>query len=172
MKTNVHRLLEAAGIPYTAAEYAVDESDLSGVHAARMLGMPPEQVFKTLVLRDAAVRKTDVCGTGGGFFVCCIPAAAELDLRKAARAGGRKKAELIPVRDLLPLTGYVRGGCSPIGMKKKLPTLIDETAELFDTISVSAGARGCQVILSPLDLLGYVSGIFADLTEAFPKLQF
>jgi Cys-tRNA(Pro)/Cys-tRNA(Cys) deacylase len=163
MKTNVHRLLEAEGIPYTTAEYEADESDLSGVHAARMLGMPPEQVFKTLVLRDAAV-----CGTGasgiGGFFVCCIPVAAELDLRKTARTSGRKKVELIPVREILPLTGYVRGGCSPIGMKKQFPTWIDETAELFDVISVSAGARGCQIILNPLDLQRYVSGVFADLT--------
>lgn len=163
MKTNVHRLLDAAGISYTATEYEADESDLSGVHAARMLGMPPEQVFKTLVLRDAAVHKTDVPAPGG-FFVCCIPVAEELDLRKAARINGRKKVELIPVRDLLPLTGYVRGGCSPIGMKRQFPTCIDETAELFDTISVSAGARGCQVVLNPLDLLRYVSGIFADLT--------
>jgi Cys-tRNA(Pro)/Cys-tRNA(Cys) deacylase len=155
MKTNVHRLLDAAGISYTTAEYEVDESDLSGVHAARMLGMPPEQVFKTLVLRDVP--------TSGGFLVCCIPVAEELDLRKTARISGSKKVELIPVRDLLPLTGYVRGGCSPIGMKKQFPTCIDETAELFDTISVSAGVRGCQVILNPLDLLRYVSGTFADL---------
>jgi Cys-tRNA(Pro)/Cys-tRNA(Cys) deacylase len=156
MKTNVHRLLDAAGISYTTAEYEADESDLSAIHAARMLGMSVERVFKTLVLQDAAV-------SAGAFLVCCIPAAEELDLRKTARIGGRKKVELIPVRDLLPLTGYVRGGCSPIGMKKKFPTLIDETAELFDTISISAGARGCQVILNPQDLLRYVSGTFADL---------
>jgi Cys-tRNA(Pro)/Cys-tRNA(Cys) deacylase len=132
-----------------------------------MLGMPPEQVFKTLVLRDAAVRRTDVHRTdvpaSSGFLVCCIPVAEELDLRKTARISGSKKVELIPVRDLFPLTGYVRGGCSPIGMKKQFPTCIDETAELFNTISVSAGARGCQVILNPRDLLRYVSGIFADL---------
>jgi Cys-tRNA(Pro)/Cys-tRNA(Cys) deacylase len=157
MKTNVHRLLDAAGISYTTAEYEADESDLSGVHAARMLGIPVEQVFKTLVLQDAAVPGS------GGFLVCCIPAAEELDLRKTARIGGRKKVELIPVRDLLPVTGYIRGGCSPIGMKKKFPTLIDETAELFDTISISAGARGCQVMLNPQDLLRYVCGTFADL---------
>jgi Cys-tRNA(Pro)/Cys-tRNA(Cys) deacylase len=158
VKTNVHRLLDAAGIPYTTAEYEVDESDLSAVHAARTLGLPPEQVFKTLVLRDASAPG------GGGFLVCCIPAAKELDLKKAARISGMKKAELIPVRDLLPLTGYVRGGCSPIGMKKQFPTYIDETAELFDTISVSAGARGFQVILNPQGLLRYVSGTLADLT--------
>jgi Cys-tRNA(Pro)/Cys-tRNA(Cys) deacylase len=167
MKTNVHRLLEAAGIPYTTAEYEADESDLSAVHAARMLGMPPEQVFKTLALKDAGVHGTDIlrtCASGaGGFFVCCIPAAEELDLKKTARVSGRKKVELVPARYLLPLTGYVRGGCSPIGMKKQFPTWVDETAELFDTISVSAGARGCQVILNPLDLLRYVSGAFADL---------
>jgi Cys-tRNA(Pro)/Cys-tRNA(Cys) deacylase len=157
-KTNVHRLLDAAGILYDAAEYEADESDLSGLHAARMLGISPERVFKTLVLRDASVP-----GGGGGFLVCCISVADELDLKKAARAGEKKKVELIPVRDLLPLTGYVRGGCSPIGMKKQFPTYIDETAELFDTISVSAGTRGCQVILNPQDLRKYVLGFFADL---------
>ncbi|MDR2245128.1 MAG: Cys-tRNA(Pro) deacylase [Treponema sp.] len=159
MKTNVLRLLDAAGIPYTTAEYQADESDLSGAHAARMLGIPAGRVFKTLVLRDASLPAP------GGFFVCCIPAAEALDLRKTARIRGRKKVELIPVRDLLPLTGYVRGGCSPIGMKKQFPLYIDETAELFDTISVSAGARGCQVILAPRSLLKAAGGgTFADLT--------
>jgi Cys-tRNA(Pro)/Cys-tRNA(Cys) deacylase len=158
-KTNVHRLLDAVGIFYAVAEYEVDELDLSGLHAARMLGIVPERVFKTLVLRDASVPG----GGGGDFLVCCISVADELDLKKAARAGEKKKVELIPVKDLLPLTGYVRGGCSPIGMKKQFPTYIDETAELFDTISISAGARGCQVILNPQDLRCYVSGFFADL---------
>jgi Cys-tRNA(Pro)/Cys-tRNA(Cys) deacylase len=158
IKTNVHRLLDAAGIPYAVAEYEADESDLSGVHAAEMLGLPPEQVFKTLVLQDASVP-----GTGGGYLVCCIPVAEELDLKKTARISGKKKVELIPLKNLLPVTGYIRGGCSPIGMKKQFPTYIDETAGLFDTISVSAGARGCQVILNPQDLRQYVSGICADL---------
>jgi Cys-tRNA(Pro)/Cys-tRNA(Cys) deacylase len=160
-RTNVLRLLDAGGIAYTTAEYEVDETDLSGVHAAELLGLPPEKVFKTLVLRDASNP-----GSGGNaayFFVCCIPVAEELDLKKAARISGKKKVELIPVKDLLPVTGYVRGGCSPIGMKKQFPTYIDETAELFDTISVSAGARGCQVILSPGDLLRSIAGTLADL---------
>ncbi|MDR0377209.1 MAG: Cys-tRNA(Pro) deacylase [Spirochaetaceae bacterium] len=159
MKTNVHRLLDAAGIAYTTAAYEADASDLSGLHAAGMLGMPPEQVFKTLVLRDA------VLPVPGGFLVCCIPAADELDLRKTARASGKKKVALIPVRDMLHVTGYIRGGCSPIGMKKQFPTYIDETAELFGVISISAGARGRLVLLNPRDLLRHVSGVFADLTE-------
>jgi Cys-tRNA(Pro)/Cys-tRNA(Cys) deacylase len=103
-------------------------------------------------------------GASGAYFVCCIPVAEELDLKKAARVSGEKKADLIPVKDLLPLTGYVRGGCSPIGMKKQLPTYIDETAELFEAISVSAGRRGCQIIIAPGDLLAFISGTSADLT--------
>lgn len=154
-KTNVMRLLDAAGIAYRTAEYDYDESDLSGVHAAEAVGMPPEQMFKTLVAR----------GERTGLQVFCIPVAETLDLRKAARAAGDKKIELIHVRELLPTTGYVRGGCSPIGMKKRLPTHIDETAQLFDEISVSAGARGCQVLLAPDALLEYVGADYCDLTE-------
>jgi Cys-tRNA(Pro)/Cys-tRNA(Cys) deacylase len=153
-KTNALRLLDAAGIAYAVAEYEVDENDLSGVHAAELLGIPPEQVFKTLVLQ----------GASGAYMVCCIPVAEELDLKKAAQAYGEKKVDLIPVKDLLPLTGYIRGGCSPIGMKKQFPACIDETAELFDTIGVSAGVRGCQVILKPEDLRAFISAKFADLT--------
>jgi len=153
-KTNVMRLLGAAGINFSVKEYPVDESDLSALHAAESLGIPAEQVFKTLVLQ----------GNSGSYFVCCIPATAELDLKKTARAAPEKSAALIPMKDLEPLTGYVRGGCSPIGMKKHFPVLIDETAQLFDTISVSAGERGFQVILSPLDLAGFISARFADLT--------
>ena len=148
------RLLNTAGISYSIKEYPVDESDLSAVHAAESLGMPAEQVFKTLVLR----------GASGAYFVCCIPAAAELDLKKTARAADEKSAALIPMKDLQPLTGYVRGGCSPVGMKKQFPTFIDETAQLFESISVSAGERGVQVILAPLDLAGFVCARFADLT--------
>jgi Cys-tRNA(Pro)/Cys-tRNA(Cys) deacylase len=153
-KTNALRLLDAAGIAYTVAEYEVDENDLSGVHAAELLGIPPEQVFKTLVLQ----------GSSGAYAVCCIPVAEELDLKKTAQVCGEKKVDLIPVKDLLPLTGYVRGGCSPIGMKKQFPAYIDETAELFDTIGVSAGIRGCQVILKPRDLQEFIAAKFADLT--------
>jgi Cys-tRNA(Pro)/Cys-tRNA(Cys) deacylase len=153
-KTNVHRLLDGAGIPYTSVEYEVDENDLSGVHAADLTGIPAEQVFKTLVLQ----------GSSGGYIVCCIPVAEELDLKKAARICGEKKVDLIPVKNLPALTGYVRGGCSPIGMKKQFPTYIDETAELFDAIGVSAGARGCQVLLKPGDLREFAAAKLADLT--------
>jgi Cys-tRNA(Pro)/Cys-tRNA(Cys) deacylase len=149
------RLLDAAGIAYRTAEYDCDEENLSGVHAAEAIGMPAEQVFKTLVTR----------GDKNGFSVFCIPVAEELDLRKAAVVSGNKKIEMIHVKELLGLTGYVRGGCSPIGMKKKFPTVIDETAQLFDEIAVSAGMRGRQIILKPDDLAGYVGAVLADVTE-------
>jgi Cys-tRNA(Pro)/Cys-tRNA(Cys) deacylase len=155
-KTNAMRLLDAAGIQYSTAEYEVDESDLSGVHAAQMLNMPVERVFKTLVLR----------GDSGAYLVCCIPVADELDLKKAARISGEKKVDLIPMKDLLMVSGYVRGGCSPIGMKKLFPTYIDETAELFDTISISAGARGVQIIVKLGDLNRYIGAVSADLVVA------
>jgi Cys-tRNA(Pro)/Cys-tRNA(Cys) deacylase len=147
------RLLDAAGIGYTVKEYAVDESDLSGVHAAALAGLPVSQVFKPRVLR----------GASGAYVVCCIGAAGELDLKKAARAAGEKKTDLIPVKELLPLTGYVRGGCSPIGMKKQFPTFIDESALLFDTIAISAGVRGVQLLLKPQDLIRYISAEAAAL---------
>ncbi|MCD7731812.1 MAG: Cys-tRNA(Pro) deacylase [Oscillospiraceae bacterium] len=153
-KTNAVRLLEAAGIKLRTAEYTVDENDLSGIHVAEQLGQPPEQVFKTLVLR----------GEKTGFLVCCIPVAEELDLKKAAKAAGDKKVEMIPMKELLPTTGYIRGGCSPVGMKKKFPTFIDETAILFDEIAVSAGVRGGQIIISPDDLCAYTEATFIDLT--------
>ena len=153
-RTNVMRLLEQAKIPFRTAEYEFNESDLSGEHAADSIGMPREQVFKTLVTRSGK----------GALHVFCIPVCDELDLKKAARACGEKSIEMIHVTELLGLTGYVRGGCSPIGMKKKLPTLIDETAILFDEIAVSAGMRGEQVILSPQRLADYVEAEFIDLT--------
>jgi Cys-tRNA(Pro)/Cys-tRNA(Cys) deacylase len=153
-KTNVLRLLDAADIQYQVMEYPVDESDLSALRAAEQLGIPPERIFKTLVLR----------GASGALWVCCVPAGAELDLKKAALAAGEKSAALIPVKDLEPLTGYVRGGCSPIGQKKQLPTLIDETAELFDAIGVSAGLRGMQILLAPRDLIRFTGARTADLT--------
>ena len=152
--TNAMRLLKQAGIPFDTAEYAVDESDLSGVHAAQVLGIDPGCMFKTLVAR----------GERKGLCVFCIPVAQELDLRKCAAVIGDKKVEMIHVKEMLGLTGYIRGGCSPVGMKKKYPTWIDETAILFDRIYVSAGLRGQQLILAPDDLLGYVSGVYADLT--------
>jgi Cys-tRNA(Pro)/Cys-tRNA(Cys) deacylase len=153
-KTNAMRLLSAAGVSYIVKEYPVDESDLSAVHAAKFLDIPAEQVFKTLVLR----------GASGAYIVCCVSAATELDLKKTAKAAGEKSVALIPVKDLYPLTGYVRGGCSPIGMKKKFPTFIDETAQLFDTIGISAGERGLQVVLAPADLAAFIPAQFADLT--------
>jgi len=153
-KTNVMRLLEAAGIKYSSAEYDYDENDLSGVKAANAIGIPEERCFKTLVTK----------GDKTGPVVFCIPVAEELDLKKAAVVSKNKKIEMLHVKDLLGLTGYIRGGCSPIGMKKKFPTFIDETAILFDTVSVSAGQRGCQVLLSPDDLIEYVNAETADVT--------
>ena len=146
-KTNVMRILEAASVPFRTAEYKVDESDLSGVHAAAEMDMPADQVFKTLVLEGDA-----------GHIVCVIPVAEELDLKLVARESGAKRVEMIPMKDLIKVTGYMRGGCSPIGMKKKFPTFIDETCVLWDEIAVSAGMRGEQIILSPDDL--------ANITEA------
>jgi len=148
------RLLDAAEISYSTAEYAYDENDLSGMHAAEEISMPPEQVFKTLVAR----------GDKTGIIVFCIPVCDELDLRKAAQVSGNKKVEMVHVKELLGLTGYVRGGCSPIGMKKKYKTYLDETSILFDEIAISAGVRGQQIILSPAHLSEYISAQTADLT--------
>ena len=147
-------MLEAAGIKFRTAEYKVDENDLSGMHVAEQLGQPPEQVFKTLVLK----------GEKTGYLVCCIPVNAELDLKKAAKAAKDKKVEMLHMKDLLSVTGYIRGGCSPVGMKKKFPTFIDETAILFDEIAVSAGIRGAQIIVEPNALCEYVEAEFVDLT--------
>ena len=154
-KTNVMRLLDAAKLPYEAREYAYDENDLSGLHAAEGIGEPPEQIFKTLVAR----------GEKQGYLVFCIPVCCELDLKKAAKAAKDKKVELIHVKELLPLTGYIRGGCSPIGMKKLYPTFIDESAQLFDAICVSAGKIGAQVELAPDALCELVSAKYADLAD-------
>ena len=154
--TNVMRLLKQADIPFDTSEYEVDESDLSGVHAAQALGVDPDCVFKTLVAH----------GEKHGHHVFCIPVAQELDLKKCAQVAGEKKIKLIPVKSLLPLTGYMRGGCSPVGMKKKFPTTLDETAILFDRIYVSAGQRGVQVIVNPERLAKYVGADFADVTKA------
>ena len=148
------RQLDTAKIQYTVKEYEVDENDLSGVHVATQLGQPVEQVFKTLVLHGDKI----------GYFVCCLPVAQELDLKKVARVSGNKHAEMIPMKDLLGVTGYVRGGCSPIGMKKKFPTFIDETCILFDEIAVSAGVRGMQIIINPQTLIDFVDATISDLT--------
>lgn len=149
------RLLDSAGLDYEMASYDYDESDLSGVHAASELGVSPEIVFKTLVTR----------GDGNAFFVFVIPVAESLDLKKAARVSGNKKIEMIHVKEILDITGYIRGGCSPIGMKKEYPTYIDETAQLYEKIYFSAGKRGVQIILGPEELAGVTGGVFADLTE-------
>jgi len=154
-KTNAMRLLDAAGISYEMASYAYDESDLSGVHAAAELGVPPETVFKTLVTRTPK----------NEYYVFVIPVAESLDLKKAAKAAGAKSIEMIHVKEILDLTGYVRGGCSPIGMKKAFPTFIDETASLFDKIYFSAGKRGQQIILEPDKLLEVTDAEYADLTK-------
>ncbi len=153
--TNAMRLLSQAKIPFDTSEYEVDESDLSGVHAAQMLNIPPESMFKTLVTR----------GEKRGIQVFCIPVAEELDLKKCAAVSKDKKIEMVHMKELLPLTGYVRGGCSPVGMKKKYPTYIDETAILFDRIYISAGVRGQQIILSPQDLADFTDAEFADLVK-------
>ena len=153
VKTNAMRLLGAAKIDFSVREYPVDESDLTGTHAAEMMGLDPDCVFKTLVTKNG----------NGECRVFVIPVAYELDLKKCAVASGDKRLEMIPMKDLLPLTGYIRGGCSPIGMKKKFPTYIDETATLCDTICVSAGQRGVQLELSPEDLARYVEAQFCDL---------
>ena len=153
-KTNVMRLLDAAKISYRAKEYDFDENDLSGLHAAEAIGAPAEQIFKTLVAR----------GDKQGYLVFCIPVCCELDLKKAAKAAHDKKVELIHVKELLPLTGYIRGGCSPIGMKKHFPTFLDETAVLYDEIGVSGGMRGVQVLLNPEALCEYVGAELCDLT--------
>ena len=151
--TNAMRLLTQAGIPFETSEYPVDESDLSGVHAAEMLGVEPDCVFKTLVVR----------GERRGICVFVIPVAEELDLKKCAATMGDKKAEMIHVRELLGLTGYVRGGCSPIGMKKALPTVIAASAQAFDSIYVSAGRIGTSVFLAPEALAKAARATFADI---------
>jgi Cys-tRNA(Pro)/Cys-tRNA(Cys) deacylase len=153
-KTNAIRLIEQAKLVYREAFYDYDESDLSGTHAAQAISMPPEQVFKTLVSR----------GDRTGINVFCIPVCCELDLKKAAKVSGNKKLELVPVKELLALTGYIRGGCSPIGMKKHYPTFFDETCILWDEIAVSAGARGHQVLMAPDRLVDFVQGTVVDLT--------
>ena len=153
--TNAMRLLKQAGIEFDTSEYEVDESDLSGVHLAQVLGVDVDCVFKTLVVRSDK----------RNLYVFCIPAAQELDLKKCASVTGEKKLEMVQVKELLGLTGYIRGGCSPVGMKKKFPTFFDETCQLFDKIYVSAGQRGIQMIVEPMALAGYVDAKLADITK-------
>jgi len=144
-KTNAMRLLTQAGIAYDLKTYPVDENDLSGVTVAAEVGLPAGQVYKTLVAR----------GEKTGYLVCIIPVDREIDLKKLAQASGDKRVELIPTKDLLAVTGYIRGGCSPVGMKKKFPTFVESAVLAEPVVAVSAGVRGCQMLLAPADLVAF-----------------
>ena len=156
MKTNGARFLESLGIPFELREYEVDPDDLTAITVAKKIGMPPEQVFKTLLV------------TGGTniYRFAVIPGDAELDFKKLARAAGLRKAEMAPLKDVQPLTGYIRGGVTVFGAKKSYPVFVDETAILFERISVSAGARGAQLVLAPGDYLRAAQAQTADLTKS------
>lgn len=154
-KTNAMRLLDSAGIKYDCIEYEIDENDLSGLHIAEQTGLDPDIMFKTLVAK----------GDRNGYLVFCIPVSAELDLKKCAAVAGDKRVELVAVKDLLSITGYIRGGCSPVGMKKKFPTIFDETVILFSKITVSAGVRGCQLLLDAKSITDFVEATVADITQ-------
>jgi Cys-tRNA(Pro)/Cys-tRNA(Cys) deacylase len=152
-KTNAARILDSLGISYDLIAYEVDETDLSAVAVAAKLNQDIERVFKTLVLK----------GDKTGIFICLIPGGEELDLRKASRVSGNKSAAMIPMKDILEITGYIRGGCSPVGMKKQFPSFIDETCTLFDYIYVSAGVRGLQFKINPDNLIKAASCHVCDL---------
>ena len=154
-KTNAMRQLDAAKIEYEIKDYEVDENDLSGVHIAEQIGLSPSQTFKTLVTR----------GDKTGVTVFCIPSDREIDLKAAAALTGNKKIEMVHVKDLLGLTGYIRGGCSPIGMKKKFPTYFDATAADHERITVSAGVRGAQMLVDREALVGFVAGKLIDVAK-------
>ena len=150
-KTNAARLLDRAGIAYELIPYEVDDNDLAATHVAESLGEPIERVYKTRVLR----------GDRNGHFVCVVQGDREVDLKAAAKASGNKSADLIPMKELLPTTGYIRGGCSPIGMKRRFPTFIDSSCEAFDYIYISAGVRGLQLRIAPSDLVRFVGAELA-----------
>lgn len=152
-KTNAARLLDKAKIKYELVPYEVDENDLAATHIATQLDEDIRQVFKTLVLK----------GDKTGYFVCVVPGDAEVDLKKAAKVSGNKKVDLIPMKELLPTTGYIRGGCSPVGMKKVFPTYFHSTCMDFDYIYVSAGVRGLQLKIAPADLVKYVRASIAEI---------
>lgn len=154
-KTNAARLLDAKGISYDLTEYEVDENDLSATTLAKKIGQDVEQIFKTLVLR----------GDKTGVFVCVIPGNAEVDLKKAAKVSGNKNCAMVQQKELLGLTGYIRGGCSPLGMKKPYPIYIHETCQLFDQIYISAGQRGLQIKLNPEDLIKMVDAEVCEVIE-------
>jgi Cys-tRNA(Pro)/Cys-tRNA(Cys) deacylase len=162
MKTNGARLLETLGIEFELHEYEVDPDDLSAISVAKKVGMPPEQVFKTLL----------TTGGPGTYVFAVIPGDAELDFKKLARAAGQRKMEMVSLKEVQPLTGYIRGGVTVFGAKKAFPVFVDETIILFDRISVSAGARGTQLILNPEDYLRASEAQTADLTkDTFPVSQ-
>ena len=152
-KTNAARLLDRAKIAYELIPYTVDEDNLAATHVAEELGEDIARVFKTLILR----------GDRTGHFVCVIPGDKEVDLKAAAKVSGNKSAEMIPMKELLPTTGYIRGGGTPIGMKKRFPTFIDSTCTAFDHIFISAGVRGLQLKLNPKDLIDFVGAVVADI---------
>lgn len=154
-KTNAARLLDAKGIHYELAEYEVDETDLSAVSMAKKIGQDVEQIFKTLVLR----------GDKTGIFVCVVPGDTEVNLKKAAKISGNKSCAMVHQKELLGLTGYIRGGCSPLGMKKPYPIYIHETCQLFDLIFVSAGQRGLQLKINPEDLISATGAEICDVAE-------
>ena len=153
--TNAMRILARAKVPFDIASYEVDESDLSGVHISLTMGIDPARVYKTLVAR----------GDKNGINVFVIPVAEELDLKKCAKVSSNKSVEMIAVKELFTVTGYIRGGCSPIGMKKKYPTYIDESCLALDSMYVSAGKRGLQLIMEPEDLIKCADAAAADLTR-------
>lgn len=155
-KTNAARLLDKAKVAYRLVPYQVDEDDLGAVHVAQQLGEEVARVFKTLVLH----------GDKSGYFVCLVPGDDEVDLKKAARVSGNKKCEMIPARELLSLTGYIRGGCSPVGMKKHFPTYIHQSMPQFDRIYVSAGQRGLQIQIAPADLIRETRAEIADIAAS------
>ncbi len=154
-KTNAARLLDRAKIPYTLIPYEVDEEDLSCTHVAAQLGEAIECVFKTLVLK----------GDRSGYFVCVVPGDHEVDLKAAASVSGNKKADLIPMKELLPVTGYIRGGCSPVGMKKRFPTYIHSSAGEHPFIYISAGVRGLQLKIAPAELIAFVGATVAEISR-------
>ena len=154
-KTNAMRMLDAAKIKYEIMEYVPDENDLTGTHIAEQIGLDENIVFKTLV----------AVGDKTGHIVFCIPSPAEIDLKKAAAATGNKKIEMVHVKDLLGLTGYIRGGCSPIGMKKKFPTYIDESAADLERFTVSGGVKGAQLLVSPADIIKYTNAKLCSVTK-------
>lgn len=156
VKTNAIRLLDQAGIVYELRHYPVDENDLSAESVAAKVGLPQEQVFKTLICE----------GDATGYLFALLPAGTELDIRQLAKTSGNKRVEMVPLRDVQAITGYIRGGVSPLAAKKPYPVYVDETIELWDTVSISAGVRGTQILLAPQDLLRITSAQLADLIRA------